>query len=118
MKPQRKFQKIEDKTVPFYVGHPLYPVIIIFNTLLKYLSEDFGVNHIKNDNQLIENLSKKMIIIYELQKNVPLPTFDELIEKIKQNEKSKRSKKNENKSDEDYKDDDNDDDEEEEINFT
>ena len=24
-----------------------------FNTLLKYLSEDFGVKHIKNDNQLL-----------------------------------------------------------------
>ena len=91
-----------------------------FNTLLKYLSKDFGVKHLKNDNQLIENLSKKMIIIHDAQKDVPLPTFDELIEKIKQNEKSKRSRKNENKSDEEYKDDDNDDDdnEEEEINFT
>ena len=91
-----------------------------FNTLLKYLSEDFGVNHIKNDNQLIENLSKKMIIKYDARKNVLLPTFDQLIEKIKQNEKSKRSRKNENKSDEDFKDDnnDNDDNGDEEINFT
>ena len=64
-----------------------------FNTLLKYLSEDFGVKHIKDDEKLIDNLSKKMIIIYEAKKNVPLPTFDQLIEKIKQNEKSKRSKK-------------------------
>ena len=62
-----------------------------FNTLLKYLSEDFGVKHIKDDEKLIENLYKKMIIKYDLEKNVPLPSFDELIEKIKQNEKSKRS---------------------------
>ena len=27
-----------------------------FNTLLKYLSEDFGVKHIKDDDQLIDNL--------------------------------------------------------------
>ena len=78
-----------------------------FNTLLKYLSEEFGVKHLKNDNQLLENLSKKMIIKFEARKYVPLPTFDQLIEKIKQNEKSKRSRKNENKSDEEYKDDDN-----------
>ena len=88
-----------------------------FNTLLKYLSEDFGVKHIKDDNQLIDNLSKKMIIIHDAPKNVPLPTFDELIEKIKQNEKSRRTRKNENKSDEEYNDDD-DNQEEEEINFT
>ena len=91
-----------------------------FNTLLKYLSEEFGVKHIKDDDQLIENFSRKMIIIHELEKHVSLPTFDQLIEKIKQNEKSKRSKKNENKSDEDFKDDDNDNDDnrDEEINFT
>ena len=93
-----------------------------FNTLLKYLSEDFGVKHIKDDEKLIENLSKKMIIKYDLEKNVPLPTFDQLIEKIKQNEKSKRSKRSKNNnSDQDYKNDDNDDNDdngEEEINFT
>ena len=91
-----------------------------FNTLLKYLSEDFGVKHVKDDDQLIDNLAKKMIIKYDLEKNVPLPSFVELIEKIKQNEKSKRSKKNKkNNSDEDYKDDDdNDDNGDEEINFT
>ena len=88
-----------------------------FNTLLKYLSKDFDVKHIKDDDQLIDNLSKKMIIIHDLEKHVTLPTFDELIEKIKQNEKSKRSKRSKNnKSDEEYKDDD--DNEEEEINFT
>ena len=75
----------------------------------------------KDDDQLIENISKKMIIIHNLEKHVSLPTFDQLIEKIKQNEKSKRSRKNENKSDEDFKDDDNndnDDNGDEEINFT
>ena len=88
--------------------------------LLKYFSEDFGVKHIKDDEKLIDNLSKKMIIIHEAQKDVPLPTVDQLIEKIKQNEKSKRSKnKNNSKNDEDYKDeDDNDDNGDEEINFT
>ena len=30
-----------------------------FNTLLKYLSKDFGVKHIKDDDQLIDNLAKK-----------------------------------------------------------
>ena len=90
-----------------------------FNTLLKYLSGEFGIKHMKDDNQLIENLSKKMIIIHELERHVSLPTFDQLIEKIKQNEKSKRIRKNENKSDEDFKDDnDNDDNGDEEINFT
>ena len=90
-----------------------------FNTLLKYLSEEFGVKHMKDDDQLIENLSRKMIIIHELKKHVSLPTFDQLIEKIKQNEKSKRNKKDKNnKSDEDYKDDDNDDNGDEKINFT
>ena len=61
-----------------------------------------------------------MIIIHDHERNVTLPTFEQLIEKIKQNEKSKRSKKNKNNnSDEDYKDDDNDDngEEEEEINL-
>ena len=91
-----------------------------FNTLLKYLSEEFGVKHIKDDDQLIENLSRKMIIIHELERHVSLPILDDLIEKIKQNEKSKRIRKNENKSDEDFKDDnnDNDDNGDEEINFT
>ena len=64
-----------------------------FNTLLKYLSKEFGVNHLKNDNQLVENLSRKMIIMHELERHVPLPTFDKLIEKIKQNEKSRRIRK-------------------------
>ena len=73
----------------------------------------------KDDNQLIDNLSRKMIIMHEIERHVPLPTFDELIEKIKQNEKSKRSKKNSNnKSDEDYKDDDDNDNWDEEISFT
>ena len=90
-----------------------------FNTLLKYLSGEFGIKHMKDDDQLIENLSRKMIIIHELERHVSLPTFDQLIEKIKQNEKSKRIRKNENKSEEDFKDDnDNDDNQEEEINFT
>ena len=91
-----------------------------FNTLLKYLSGEFGIKHMKDDDQLIENLSKKMIIIHELERHVSLPTFDQLIEKIKQNEKSKRIRKNENKSEEDFKDDnnDNDDNGDEEINFT
>ena len=57
-----------------------------------------------------------MIIIHDLERHVSLPTFDQLIEKIKQDEKSKRSRKNENKSDEEYND--NDDNGDEEINFT
>ena len=73
----------------------------------------------KDDDQLIDNLFRKMIIIHELESHVSLPTFEDLIEKIKQNEKSKRIRKNENKSDQDFKDDnDNDDNGDEEINFT
>ena len=56
--------------------------------------------------------------MHELERLVSLPTFEDLIENIKQNEKSKRIRKNENRSDEDFKDDNDNDNGDEEINFT
>ena len=47
MKPQRKFQKIKDKTVPFYVGHPLYKD--------EYKNEELKIN------EQIERLRNKNI---------------------------------------------------------
>ena len=100
-----RFSEIDNMTIPI---------------LKEILISNFGYDFDRKPYIKVADLRSVLIKEEGLtEKLKSLPTFDELIEKIKQNEKSKRSKKNNNsKSDEDYKDDDNDDNGDEEINFT